>query len=527
MWAVVPALVYLAFFCLYTWPWAVHFDNRFFTDGGDGLQNVWNMWWINRSVTGLHQLPWHTTLLHSPYGTSLLGQTMNPFNGFIGIGLQRVLTLAEAFNTMVVFSFVATGVTAFWLCHSFSRRYLPSLIGGFVCTFSAYHLTKTLGLMQLVSLEWVPLFVLLWWRLLTRPRRGLAVAAALVLVLVELCDFYYLLFTVLAALAVTVHLARRRELVVDRRSTITFAVAGALAVPLPAWLIVSNIADPMQGGHPSRQFSADVVSLFLDGGHWRFASLTRWYWGSIHTAASESTVYLSAAVIVLLCVAVAQRNRLNPHTGFWLAFAAVPAVLALGPRLVFHGAATGIPLPLAPLLSLMPLLDYNVEPDRIVVMTTLAAAVLVAIVLSGLDLRRGRHRAAMALVCAAIVVELWPAPPPVTPVRGRTYVAALARLPHGGVIDDAAVAGGRVDKSLQLYDQVLDGQPLAFGYVSRLPGSVAAADGRLAALIAGHRYRQLCVAYGFRYWTTPAGRPLPGRPSVLYADAEARIYGLC
>lgn len=522
----VPGLVYLGFFCLYTWPWVAHPGSRFFTDGGDGYQNVWNMWWVNHAVTVLHQPPWNTNLLHYPYGTTLLGQTMNPFNGLVGIILLPFLPLVEVFNLMIVFSFVATGVTAFRLCWFFCRRYLPSLIGGFAVTFSAYHLSKTLGLMQLVSLEWVPLFVLLWWRLLTRPRVRLAAGTAVTLLLVLLCDYYYFLFCVVAGLAILVHLWRLGEVRLDRRSTAVFVIlAGLLTAPLPAALVLSNLRDPMEGGHPSQ--STDLFSLVLDGGHWRFAGLTRWYWRSIRTGIAESTIYLSVTITVLLGVAVALRRRLGPHARFWLAFAAVPAVLSLGPRLLIHGTDTRIPLPFALVRAAVPVLDYNVEPERIVVMTTLAAAVLASLVLSRLDPARRRDRLVIGLVCAALVVELWPGPPPLTPVTRPAYVAALKRLPPGGVIDDAAVTSGTVDRSLQLYDQVLDGQSVAFGYISRTPATVAAKDAELQAAIAAHQYRVLCSRYRFRYFTTLATRPLPGTLPVLYDDGRAIIYGLC
>jgi hypothetical protein len=95
------------------------------------------------------------------------------------------------------------------------------------------------------------------------------------------------------------------------------------------------------------------------------------------------------------------------------------------------------------------------------------------------------------------------------------------------VIDDAAFANGVVDKSLQLYDQVLDGQPLAFGYISRTPTSVANDDARLSAAIAAHDYSRLCHQYQFRYLSTPASQPLTGSLPVLYHDTQAIIYMLC
>src|SRR3989344_305150 len=131
-----PFFVYFVFFCIFTWPWITHFNGWFLTDAGDGLQNVWNVWWVDKSVTELHQLPWSTNFLHAPHGVTLLGQTLNPFNGFVSIGLLNFMSLTQAFNTMVIFSFITGGITAFWLCYYFSKSYVPSIIGGFIYTFS-------------------------------------------------------------------------------------------------------------------------------------------------------------------------------------------------------------------------------------------------------------------------------------------------------------------------------------------------------------------------------------------------------
>lgn len=503
-----------------------HPQRQFFTDTGDGYQNVWNMWWVNRAVTVLHQSPWHTTLLHYPYGTTLLGQTMNPFNGFVGIVLLRMMPLVDAFNVMVVFSFVATGVTAFWLCRHFCHRYAASIFGGFAITFSAYHLAKTLGLMQLVSLEWVPLFILLWWRLLTRPTSRLAVGAAVTLLLVVLCDYYYYLFSVVTAAVIALYLWRTREFRLDRRNGLLFAAGVAvLTVPLPAALIWSNLKDPMQGGHPSK--SSDVLSLLIDGRHWRFAGFTRWFYGSIGGNLADSTIYVSLTLLALMGAAVVMRRRAGRHTVFWLGFAAGSMLLSLGPYLVVDHHDTGIPMPFDLALMVVPLLRYNLEPERISVLTSIAAGILAASVLSRLDFRRRSHLAIMVAACAGLIVELWPATPPSAPTTRPAYVTALESLPPGAVIDDAAVRNGKVDKSLQLYDQVLNGHPLAFGYISRTPGTVAALDARLRAAVAADDWSVACHVFHFTYITSPADRPLPGALKLVYDDGHDLIYRLC
>ena len=55
--AIAPALVYFTTFVLLTFPLIRSFSTHFFTDRGDGLQNVWNMWWVDKAITKLGQLP--------------------------------------------------------------------------------------------------------------------------------------------------------------------------------------------------------------------------------------------------------------------------------------------------------------------------------------------------------------------------------------------------------------------------------------------------------------------------------------
>ena len=336
--ALLAACVYFGFFTLLTWPWITRFNTSFYADSGDGLQNVWNIWWINKAVTHLHQSPWHTTFLHYPAGTTLIAQTLNPFNGFVAIPLLRVLSLVQTYNTIVIFSFVFGGVTSFWLCKFATKKFVPSVIGGFIFTFSSYHLAHARGHLQLVSLEWIPLFVLLWWMLLVRPRLRLAAGAAVVLLLVLLCDYYYFLYCLAAAALVLVYLAYRRD-IPAWRSRATYGpflffglLAVILCVPLPLALLRSNGRDKFLGGHNARIFSTDLLSPIIDGGLWRFGSYTRGYWHHVVANTSESTVYLGISVLTLVVIALVKRTSLHRDTTFWLVFSLIFFVFSLGPR---------------------------------------------------------------------------------------------------------------------------------------------------------------------------------------------------
>lgn len=155
-----PAFFYFVCFVVLTFPTILNFSTYYITDMGDGLQNIWNLWWVHRAVVGLHQLPWYTTYLKYPDGVTLLAHTMNSFNGFAGILLWPFCSLTQIHNFAVVFSFVIGGLNAFLFSYEVTRKWLGSFLAGFVFTFSNYHFSKVHGLLQLVSLEWIPLFLL-------------------------------------------------------------------------------------------------------------------------------------------------------------------------------------------------------------------------------------------------------------------------------------------------------------------------------------------------------------------------------
>jgi hypothetical protein len=188
-----------------------HFSTHLFADAGDGFQNYWNIWWVRKAILELHQSPYFTTYLHYPHGTTLIAHTLNPFNGLVALVLP-FLTLGQAYNVLVVFGFVAGGCTAFLLCREVTGAYWPSVVGGAIFTFSSYHFAHAQGHMNLVSLEWLPLFILFWRRFVRAPDSATGIKtgilSSLVLFLVLLCDFYYFFYSVVTAVLFYLWVAR-------------------------------------------------------------------------------------------------------------------------------------------------------------------------------------------------------------------------------------------------------------------------------------------------------------------------------
>lgn len=529
----VPASVYLALFAALTYPLLERFSTHFFADTGDGLQNVWNLWWVNKAVTELHQSPLHTGYLHFPYGTSLLGHTLNPFNGLLAIPLLRFLSLVQTFNAIVVFSFVAGGVTAFLLCRHLTRSYPAALVGGAIFTFSNYHFAHAQGHLQLVSLEWIPLFLLGCFLILERPSVHLGIGTGLALLAVLMCDYYYFFYSlVAAALLFAWEAIRTRKPLFFAARPYRAPFAALVAISLGStgpwvWsLLRLNASDPLVGGHPAAELSLDLPALIIPGGHWRFASLTRLYWSSLPGSIHESSVHVGLLVTGLMVYTLMRRRELGRSSLlFWWFVLLLFTLFALGPVLHVWGREITTPiLPYSWLERLVPAMDISGVPVRMAVMVVLSAAVISSMGFKLLLSRPVRGRLVALLLLVGIGTEYLPAPMPTTEATVPPYIEALAGLPGAdGVLDTVSGVGQ------MLYYQTVHQKPLALGYIARLPKSVADRDHGIYLFKERGDYARLASDYGIRYVITAADDEAPARvPSarLVYDDPRVRIYDL-
>lgn len=527
-----PPAFYFAAFCLLTWPLITKFSTHYFADTGDGLQNIWNQWWVNKAVTELGKLPWHTEYLHYPFGISLVGHTLNPFNGFVAIPLLRALSLVQAHNVIVTGSFVLGGYTAFLLAYRLSGAYVPSLAAGYIFTFSSYHFARAQGHLQLVSLEWLPLFILLWDLLLSRPTIARATGAAAALFLVLLCDYYYFLYALVAG-----YIFLRRQAYVLKDNLYPFkkpylvplsvfaAAAALLCGPLVGALTIGSLGDPWLGAHLPEEFSLDLPGLFIYGGHWRFAALTEWYWGRLPGNIHERSVHLGLSVLALLGYVWLKRKEAAVRgTGVWFLIFGLFTVLSLGPALQVWGQRVPFTsLPYGWLELALPPLRMSGMPVRMVVMATLSAAVLSAAGLKLLLSGPPRARLVAGALSLLLAVEYLPSPMPASQVAVPPCVQALRDLPPGGVLDLSE------SLSLPLYYQTVHQQPIAFGYTARVPKSVLERDLELAQTFGARRFAELRERYGIRYILAEKA-PVELRQSpeadVVCADGQLTLFAL-
>jgi hypothetical protein len=234
----------------------------------------------------------------------------------------------------VLFAFALTAYGMARLARDLTDDALSGVLAGLMFAGVPYHYAHLRGHLHLVSMGWVPLYVVHLLRIVDdRGRTRDAVLAGVFLALASLASWYHLLFA--AVISVPLVLAgswwRHGHAGVGRmlRQCVVLALAwGVLAGPLLAAMVVTLRREPIDGAHDPLSFSADASSFFDRG-------------SMALVAKGEHATYAGFTVVALALLGAIRDRRARP----FLVVAVVGALLTLGPVLQWRGASFDWPTP--------------------------------------------------------------------------------------------------------------------------------------------------------------------------------------
>ncbi|NLG27743.1 MAG: hypothetical protein GX557_07505 [Chloroflexi bacterium] len=470
-----------------TWPLARNLNSALL-GSGDGLQNIWNLWWARQALQRGHLDLYHTFMLYHPDGVSLAYHTLVPLNCLAAYPLLLLgIDVRVVFNSFALATSVCSGLTLYLLLRHHSQDRLAAFLAGSVWLFSPIRLSRLMyGNVQIYSTQFIPIMVYC----LERARRGTGwgywLGAGMALGLTAWCGLELALGTALLAGLLLVFDLCRSGVTWRRVGRWAAVVVVTVGVALPVvWPLLSDAAlfpaerDTLAS---SERNSADLLGLFVPDtatdplvGRLAPAPLARAIafvqrvsYGNPH----EKSVFLGYSVLaVALAALLGVRRR---EVCEWTIVAIVFALLALGPRL-YIGGQPSLPMPFR-LLNALPFLGSGRSPSRMVLFTMLALSVVCAHGLAALRARRPRLQWLAVLLGLCFFLEFYAAP---VPLDRRAYEVSA----HSLFLRDDARAGAVLDVPLDLFgaegpasqymlEQMTHGRPIAGGYVSRTPEGV-------------------------------------------------------
>lgn len=425
-------LILFLFHSLYlfavTYPWILSFNSHLMSDPGDGLQNYWNFWWVNYSIRTLGQNPWYSYFQFFPLGAPLVVHTLSAVNTFPAILLSDFLTITQIHNTVVLLSFILTGVTTGVFIRSFGVGKIGQVIGSISFTYCAYRIAHAQGHINLMTTQWIPLFLLSWKFLIQSPTLKRALLSSLLFILVFFSDYYYAVYTALVASLFLFIYGNFKSVTAIKKQLIVLICFTMLTL---IWTLpfIIRLLTLSKGGiaqtHTPSHFSLDLYSAFIPGGYWRFAELTIDFWSKFQAGPIEGSAYLGIATICLAMIGVfVGKINLSERLGL-LGIGILFLLFSFGPYLQILGQNTLSKMPYEFLEMVIPILKVGGIPSRMALVTSLMLAVLCGIAVESL---KGKKSLIYCGLTFLIVFETLPRLLPLSNIKAPAIIYEMKSL---------------------------------------------------------------------------------------------------
>ncbi|TRZ49003.1 MAG: hypothetical protein D4S01_09370, partial [Dehalococcoidia bacterium] len=383
-------VLYLILTLVMLYPFSVlNMNTQLIGDGGDTYQGLWNLWWIKHSVLSFAN-PYTTNHIFYPIGTDLFVHSLSPVAGLFSIPFQLTLGLVFSYNLLIILSFVLAGYSAYRLAYYVTADKKTSFFSGLVFGFSTYHFARAFGHLNLVSIQWIPLYVLFLLKMRKETSLNNVFLAGFFLVLSTLwADLHYFVFLGLFTLWLLVYdilfnrpQIRKYFLRLGIMIAVFFGLMVLIIGPLFYGMLTGKYAYALPLPNEQVILSADLLGFFIPNSmNLFFGRYTQGIILHFSDPWLESMVYIGYTVLTLTIFAAV---KLWKASKFWLLGAFVFVILSLGPILHVFGCSSftslqvNVPLPGSLLLSVLPIPR---APSRFILMAILCLAILSAITL--------------------------------------------------------------------------------------------------------------------------------------------------
>ena len=393
-----------------TYPLIFKISNQIPGSVGDNFAWQGVLWWFDKAILELSVNPLHTNYFYYPIGMDI---NSCGFIGILLVPLTHIFGTLVSYNIYLILTFIIAGFGTYLLVKYLTNDMRASFIAGIVYAFSPYHFAHAMGHLHIMSIQWIPLYVLFLMKMIRDKKRLDTCLCAIFFSLTALSSWtlaiYALIFSVLYIIYV---LYTDREFVISYsflKKIALFGIISAVLITPFALVFVKNMLTNPQMYKPLTNFviySADVLGFVLPSPmHTLFGEYTspiyRHFTGNI----AENTTYIGYTVLMLSFFAIWKVR--TKYIRFLVFSSLIFFILSLGPVLHINGIFTipvgglnidsfvrsiGIQLPdkafdilsshlAIPLpglaLHYMPILSMARCPNRIVVMPMLMLAILV------------------------------------------------------------------------------------------------------------------------------------------------------
>ena len=305
------AAVYVLLTAALTWPLVLHPRSLVPNDLGDPLLNTWILAWDAR-VVPLTAGWWNGPQFYPVAGTMAFSEHL--------LGLTIITTPVIfvsgdpllAYNVVFFLSFVLSGLSAYFLAFTISRRHDCAFLAGLAFAFAPYRMAQ-FAHVQVLSAYWMPIALAALHRYFDEHRtRWLVVFAVAWLMQALSCGYYLFYLSVLIGLWVPWFVRGPVKWRSLARVAAAWAIGAVLLAPvLYGYWRFQRAYGLRRGLDEIVTFSADVASVLKAPDNLRF-----WGWLNV-VRHPEAQIFpgLTVVVLVIAALVVGWRNAAREQIG--------------------------------------------------------------------------------------------------------------------------------------------------------------------------------------------------------------------
>ena len=346
-------IIFLVFFGLsifITWPLVLNFTTHvigpFHTDN---LEYVWKIWWVKHAIVDLQQSPFFVPGIYYPYGYDLALSAITPMHTMIGLPITMAIGPVASYNLYIFLSYLLGSFFSYLYISNRTKSIPAGIIGGVIFAFSPYHVARAGGTLNVVAIQWIPLYFLFIDKFIESKKPKHALFAGLAYTVNALSSWYYGFgIALLTPLYFIISLHRHSFNDQEKRRLIQgillFGVTASVLV-VPFLLPYFKLQSTGQTKIPLEQvvfWSASLTDYITP--HVRHFLWGDWAQNTLTPFAEPVYEFIVTWGIVPSILALyGYQRRKNEVSKAWPAIMLVAFVISLGPALKFLFGVVSIP----------------------------------------------------------------------------------------------------------------------------------------------------------------------------------------
>jgi len=383
-----------------------------FTLSGDPEIFIWSFNWWPFAIAH-HLNPFLTKYIWYPSGFNLTWATSIPALSLLLSPITYFFGAVASFNLMAILAPVLSAASMFYLVYVITKKYLPSLLVGYIFGFSSYELGELLGHTHLYVAFCIPLLIMLFiLRYQDKIKRYVFVLLSALLLVVQfgISTEVFATFLTFSFIGLLIFLAftdqKTRIAILKTTKDFGYSLVLALVVLSPFLYYLLKGYKEVSANAPSASdysvYSADLLSFIIPTpitaiGHSLFVKTTAKFAGNF----SEEGTYLGLPfILIFLYISIKNRKKLI-YKSLAILFL-ILVVAAMGPVLHIDGKVENITLPWA-IAEHLPLLGSAIA-DRFSLYIFLVLALLIGLWLSVKTTKRNYIFKLLVVIVAIIFI---------------------------------------------------------------------------------------------------------------------------